>query len=185
MLVRNIETLPVPLKDAFIIKASEFRDERGSFYKMYNEDALIANGVKPYFSEEYISVSKKNVLRGLHYQEGEHAQAKLIMCTRGEVYDVIVDLRIPSPTYAKWFGTKLTEMERNALYAPRGFAHGFIALTDYAEVHYMADNRYAPETECGLIWNDAKLNIQWPCNEPILSQKDRKWPSFRDCKKFK
>ena len=136
------------------------------------------------FVEEYLSVSKKGVLRGLHYQTGAHSQAKLVRCVRGEVLDAIVDLRKSSPTFGKAATALLSENNMLSLYAPRGFAHGFLALTEGASVLYKADNDYAPAHEKGIMWDDPAISISWPIKNPILSDKDKKWSALKDAQLF-
>lgn len=184
MIVSKLDTEALPLKDAFIIKPLRFDDDRGIFFKLYTKDILARFGVSPFFNEEYLSISKKGVLRGLHFQKGEYSQAKLVRCTKGEVYDVIVDLRKNSPTFLKWHGVTLSEENGLSFYVPRGFAHGFLALQDNSTVFYKADNDYKPESEDGLIWNDPNLNINWSIKDPILSDKDKTWKTIKDIEMF-
>ncbi len=184
MIIRELEGEKLLLKDAFIIKPQEFRDERGAFYKFYTEAMLKGFGMKPYFPEEYLAVSKKGVLRGLHYQSGQHAQGKLVRCTQGEIYDVILDLRKSSPTFGKWTGLVLSAQNMLNLFVPRGFAHGFVALTEGATMLYRVDNGYSPGNERGILWNDPQLKIKWGVAEPTVSEKDKKWPLFKDAECF-
>jgi len=185
MILRKLKIVNLPLEGSFVIYPMVFNDERGEFRKLYTEDALKSKNVSPYFPEEYISVSKKWVIRGLHYQLGQYSQAKFVRCARGEVYDVIVDLRRKSPTFARWHGIILSEKNMISIYVPRGFAHGFMSLTEGAQLHYKTDNRYMPESERGIIWNDPDLRINWPSSEKVIvSEKDANWPSFRACEKF-
>jgi len=184
MIVRKLEGEKLSLKDAFVLKPQEFCDIRGTLYKVYTEAMLAEFGVKPYFHEEYLTVSKKGVLRGLHYQSGEHSQGKLVRCVDGEIYDVILDLRKGSPTFGKWAGLVLSARNMLSLFVPRGFAHGFVALTDDATMLYKADNSYFPDKECGVLWNDPQLKINWGVTDPIISEKDKKWPLFKDAKYF-
>ena len=172
----------LPLEGAFIIKPKEFHDERGAFFKMYTREILKSRGVEPFFPEDYISISKKGVIRGLHYQLDPFAQAKLVRCDRGEVFDVLVDLRKSSKTFGKWTSVVLSEKNRISVYVPRGFAHGFVTLEDYTEFQYKCDNFYAPAQEGGIIWNDPDLKIYWPIENPILSDKDKKHQFFKDLK---
>ncbi|RLI99319.1 MAG: dTDP-4-dehydrorhamnose 3,5-epimerase, partial [Candidatus Aenigmatarchaeota archaeon] len=121
---------------------------------------------------------------GLHYQKEPMAQAKLVRCIRGEIFDVAVDIRRGSPTYGKWIRVILSEENKRMLYIPIGFAHGFCTLTDNVEVIYKVSNFYSPEHEAGIIWNDPNLNINWPIKEPILSEKDKKWPTLENADNF-
>lgn len=184
-MTNKIELIDLPLKDAFLIKPFKQKDERGFFYKMYVEEELLKRNIKPYFSEEFFSISKKNVIRGFHYQAGQYSEAKLVNCIIGKVYDVIIDLRKGSPTFGKWMAVELSEQNNYMLYIPKGFAHGFIALSEKAYMIYRVDNKYCSEYARGIIYNDPYLNIPWPnTGRIIVSEKDRKWPEFKDCEKF-
>ena len=182
------ENLPaaseLPLKGAFLIEPKRFKDNRGDFFKLFTEDALLRAGIARPFKEEYVSISEKGVLRGLHYQSGAHSQAKLVCCLSGRVFDAIVDLRQSSPTFGKWHGITLSGTSLQCLYVPRGFAHGFLSLVAGSSVLYKADNAYAPEKECGIRYDDLKLGIKWPAAKPVLSAKDLSWPGFDLCVKF-
>jgi dTDP-4-dehydrorhamnose 3,5-epimerase len=169
---------------AFVISPKVFEDERGSFIKIYDRDLLGRRGVEPVFPEDYYSISKKGVIRGLHYQLDPHAQAKLVRVVKGSVIDVLVDLRKSSRTYGKWDSVVLSEENKLAVYIPRGCAHGFMALEDGSAVSYKADNDYAPGHERGIRWNDPELKIEWPEMEHIVSAKDAKWPVFAEADKF-
>lgn len=184
MIVKKLETKELSLKGAFIIEPLEFRDSRGVFYKTYTEEILAASGTSPRFSEEFLTISNKDVIRGFHYQAGEHAQTKLITCIKGTVFDVIVDLRKSSETYGKWISVELSEKNMRALYVPKGFAHAFASLSDSTTLLYRAAGKYSAEHERGILWNDPDLNISWPIKDPILSEKDGKWPNFKDAEKF-
>ena len=175
---------PLSIGGAFLLSPSEFNDGRGSFYKAYDSDTMRSIGNAPEFCEEYFSVSKKNVLRGFHYQLGKHAQAKLIRCSHGEIYAVIVDLRKSSSACGKWEGVSLSEKNRLSLYAPRGTAIAFLAKKNGATVVHLADNDYAPSAEAGIIWNDPSLKVKWGVAAPILSEKDLRLPRFKDAKLF-
>ena len=175
----------LPLEGAFLIKPIVYPDDRGAFSVLFTEDILVAQGFKPYFAMEFLSTSKKGVLRGLHYQAGNASQAKLVRCISGEVYDVIVDLRKSSKTYGKWVGITLSEKNMVAVFVPKGFAHGYLSLSDSSKVLYKVDAPYAPASETGVRYNDLDLNIRWPgTGAPILSKKDALLPTFKDCKKF-
>ena len=178
------EIVDLPLGDAFVIKPSHFNDLRGDFCKIFTQELLAQKGVKPFFAEQFISTSQKGVVRGLHYLKGESSQAKLVWCPRGEIFDVIVDLRQSSPTFGRWAGLTLSESNLHALYVPHGFAHGFMSLCDHQMTVYQADAPYVPDKDCGLIYNDKTLGIKWPSLPVILSEKDGRWPSFKDCEKF-
>ena len=172
-----------PLKDCYIIEPTVFDDDRGYFYEKFNEDKFEKlTGMNGHFVQDNISKSSYGVLRGLHLQKGEHAQAKLVSCLEGIVYDVAVDLRTNSPTFGKWFGIELTPENKLQLYIPRGFAHGFSVLSETAIFSYKCDNFYNKESEGSVLWNDSYLNIDWklPADEVILSEKDKVSPTFKE-----
>lgn len=185
MIEQELSVVDLQLHGAFIIKPKKFTDDRGSFFKLYTREILSMKNVKPMFNEEYLSISKKGVIRGLHYQSGNFAQAKLIRCVKGEIFDVIVDLRKSSPTFGNWENISLSSSNQHCLYVPRGFAHGFLALTDGTEVLYKADNDYSPEHECGICWDDQELSINWPkLPNYIISKKDGSYPPYNKVEKF-
>jgi len=161
-----------------IIEPQVFADPRGMFYEVYSESRYKEHGI-PRFVQDNHSVSKKGVLRGLHYQVNS-GQDKLVRVTQGEVFDVAVDIRKQSPTYGKWWGLSLSETNNLQLYIPVGFAHGFSVLSESAEVLYKCSNYYSPEDERGILWNDPGLAIDWPIKDPILSEKDAVYPLFSD-----
>ncbi len=169
------------LKDAFLVKSQVFQDERGFFLENYSKQKFQAAGIEVDFVQDNHSLSvKKGVLRGLHFQKGSDAQAKLVRVTKGAVYDVIVDLRKDSPTFGKWEGFTLTAENFLMLFVPRGFAHGFCTLEENSEFQYKCDNFYVPQSEGGVIWNDPTLKIDWPVENPILSEKDQKNPTWKE-----
>lgn len=171
------------IQDVILIKPKAFEDERGFFMETYKkEDFEEKAGIKGEFIQENHSKSKYGVLRGLHFQKEPYAQAKIVRCIRGEIYDVAVDLRKDSPTFGNYVGVNLSEDNRYQLYVPRGCAHGFLVLSDVAEVIYKVDNVYAPGYEGGLIWNDSDVNVKWPNDNPTLSEKDKSWPTLRELK---
>ena len=184
MIRRELEIEDLELKDAFVIKPKEFYDERGAFIKIYDRAILSKKNVEPVFPEDYISISKKGVIRGLHYQLDPHAQAKLVRVVSGKIIDVLVDLRKGSPTFGKWAAVEVSADNKISVYVPRGFAHGFIAMEDDTMVSYKVDNDYAPAHERGIVFDDPKIGIKWPAMEYILSEKDRKWSSFEEADKF-
>lgn len=172
-----------PLKDCYIIEPTVFEDERGYFYEKFNEKRFEElTGMNGHFVQDNISKSSYGVLRGVHLQKGEHAQAKLVSCLEGKVYDVAVDLRAESPTFGQWFGIELTPENKLQLYVPRGFGHGFSVLSETAIFAYKCDNFYHKDSEGSVIWNDSDLNIDWqiPTQDIILSEKDQKLPSFKE-----
>lgn len=185
MIVQELTAEDLELEGAFIIKPKIFQDERGTFSKFYTRDILESKHVEPLFAEEYLSVSKKGVVRGIHYQLEPCSQAKFIRCVRGEAFAVIVDLREKSETFGKWDSVMLSERNSIGLYSPRGCGFGFLAMDEGTALLYKADNDYAPDKERGIIWNDKTLGIKWPESDNyLLSEKDKKWPFFKDADKF-
>ena len=169
------------LKDCYIIEPNIFEDDRGYFYEKFNEKIFIENtGLNGHFVQDNISKSGYGVLRGLHLQKGEHAQAKLVSCIEGSVWDIAVDLRPGSESYGQWFGIELTGENKLQLYIPRGFAHGFCVLSETAVSSYKCDNFYNKASEGGVFYNDSELNIDWkiPASDILLSPKDQKLPPF-------
>ncbi|MDR1323945.1 MAG: dTDP-4-dehydrorhamnose 3,5-epimerase [Candidatus Margulisbacteria bacterium] len=163
-----------------IIEPKVFPDERGFFYESYNQKVLAAAGLSTVFVQDNHSRSVKGALRGLHFQKGDSAQTKLVRCTLGEVYDVVVDLRRGSPTFKQWLGVTLSAENKKQFFIPKGFAHGFVVLSDLAEFQYKCDAPYAPQAEAGILWNDPDLKIDWPIAAPIISAKDRQNPQLKD-----
>jgi dTDP-4-dehydrorhamnose 3,5-epimerase len=171
-----------PLKDCYIIEPTIFEDERGYFYEKFNEKKFTElTGLNGHFVQDNISKSSYGVLRGVHLQKGKHAQAKLVSCLEGKVWDVAVDLRKDSPTFGKWFGIELTPENKLQLYVPRGFGHGFSVLSENAIFAYKCDNFYDKDSEGSVIYNDEDLNIDWklPQDQIILSEKDSTLPAFK------
>jgi len=175
--------VPTPIKDLVVYKPPIFKDNRGSFSVTFNQKHFSEAGMDRPFVQDNRSVSRKGTLRGLHLQLGEFAQAKLVGALRGKIYDVAVDLRPRSNTFGQHFGIMLDATEDpQFLYVPRGFAHGFMVLSETAEFFYKVDNYYSVENEGGLHYADKKLGIQWPklSEEIILSDKDRILPSLEN-----
>ena len=172
-----------PLKDCYIIEPTVFEDDRGYFYEKFNEKKFEElTGLNGHFVQDNISKSSYGVLRGVHLQKSEHAQAKLVSCLEGKVWDVAVDLRKDSPTFGKWFGVELTPENKLQLYVPRGFGHGFSVLSDTAIFAYKCDNFYEKDAEGSVIWNDEELNIDWKLPKEViqLSDKDQHLPLFKE-----
>jgi len=163
-----------------LIEPKVSEDGRGFFMETYKMPDFGAAGIKVDFVQENHSRSSKGVLRGLHYQNPPFAQGKLVRAVRGKIFDVAVDIRRGSPTWTKWVSIILSEENKNILYVPAGLAHGFCVLSEVAEVIYKTTGVYSAESEAGIIWNDKNLNIKWPINEPILSEKDRNLPSLEN-----
>lgn len=169
-----MEKIATAIPDVFAIAPKVFGDERGFFMESYNRRSMAALGIELEFVQDNHSRSAKGVLRGLHYQIRQ-PQGKLVRVIAGEVYDVAVDLRRSSPTFGRWVGMILSAENKHMAWVPRGFAHGFCVLSDYAEVLYKATDYYAPEHERTLVWNDPAIGVKWPlAGEPLLSDKDRK-----------
>lgn len=165
-----------------IIEPKVFGDARGYFFESYNYDDYKKIGIDQVFVQDNQSASKKGVLRGLHFQK-EFPQDKLVRVTRGEVFDVAVDMRKSSPTFGKWHGVILSEANRKQFFIPKNFAHGFLVLSDYAEFMYKCSDFYNPNDEGGLMYNDPDIGIEWPFQEGVelnLSDKDRVWPGLKD-----
>jgi dTDP-4-dehydrorhamnose 3,5-epimerase len=171
------------IEGVYIIEPKVFGDNRGYFMETYSEHDFFEAGLKYKFVQDNQSKSKKGVLRGLHFQK-TFPQAKLVRVIKGEVFDVAVDLRKDSKTYGKWVGVILSEENKKQFMIPRGFAHGFLVLSDIAEFTYKCDEFYHPEDEGGIMWNDKDVNVIWPKieGEILLSEKDKLHPSFKDNK---
>jgi dTDP-4-dehydrorhamnose 3,5-epimerase len=163
----------VPLQGAFVVELELVSDERGFFARTWCAEEFRAHGLNPNLAQCSVSFNeRKGTLRGMHYQDDPHPETKLVRCTAGAVYDVIVDLRSLSPSYCKWFAVELSAANRKALYVPEGVAHGFQTLTDSAEVYYQISEFYHPEVARGVRWNDPLFAIEWPMPDPIISERD-------------
>lgn len=167
-----------------LIEPEIFRDERGFFLETYSESKYKKMGVDERFVQDNHSFSKKGTLRGLHFQIN-HPQGKLVRVVKGSVFDVVVDLRKSSPTYAEHFTIELNSEKLNQLYIPPGFAHGFCVISETAHFEYKCTDFYYPSDEGGIIWNDPMLDIHWPIREPSISQKDGLYPALTDIKESK
>lgn len=168
------------MPEIIIIKPGAFSDGRGFFIETYKRSDFAAAGITEHFVQDNHSKSGKGVLRGLHYQKNPSAQGKLVRCVKGAIFDVAVDIRKGSPTFGRWKGIELSEENRTMVYIPPAFAHGFVVLSESAEVIYKCTSEYSPEDDRGIIWNDPDINIIWPVKEPALSEKDRRRPMLRD-----
>ncbi len=168
------------LQNAMVISLDFHDDHRGGFARTFCAREFEEHGLKPVVAQCNLSYNhQKGTLRGMHYQMPPAAETKLIRCTRGAIYDVIIDLRPDSPSYLQHFGLELTADNRQALYVPEMFAHGYLTLTDQAEVIYQVGEFYSPGHEQGLRYDDPKFNIQWPIPVTVLSAKDTGWPLFK------
>jgi len=170
------------LQGVIIIEPTVFGDHRGWFMETYSDVKLKEAGIHLNFVQDNQSFSAtKGTLRGLHYQLNPKAQTKLVRCTKGAIYDVAVDIRNGSPTYGEWFGIELSEENKKQLLIPKGFAHGFMTLTNDVEVQYKVDEFYAPDCDRGILWNDSAIGVEWPIHvTPVLSEKDEKAPLLED-----
>jgi dTDP-4-dehydrorhamnose 3,5-epimerase len=167
------------LSGAFIIRPEPAADSRGFFARVFCRHEFEAHGLNPNLVQCNISFnSEKGTLRGMHYQVAPHREAKLVRCTNGAIFDVIVDLRSDSPTRRKWLGVELSAENRSMLYVPEGFAHGYLTLTDNTEVLYQVSEFYAPSCERGVRWNDPAFGIRWPAPPRVISDKDGRHPDF-------
>lgn len=169
------------LKGVFVLEPQVFGDARGWFMESWSQRKMHDAGIDVQFVQDNQSFSaQKGTLRGLHYQLNPMCQAKLLRCTRGKIFDVAVDIRKGSPQYGKWVGVELSAENKKQLFIPRGFAHGFITLTDDVEVQYKADNYYAPECDGNIRWDDPDIGVKWPLKPVILSEKDSKAPLLKE-----
>ena len=183
----KFKRIDTSIEGVCIIEPTVFGDSRGYFMETYSDQEFAEIGLNYKFVQDNQSKSKKGVLRGLHFQK-ENSQAKLVRVIKGEVFDVAVDLRPGSKTYGKWEGVRLSEENKKMFMIPRGFAHGFLVLSDEAEFTYKCDDVYNPNAEGGLAWNDKDVAIDWPLEnikeeELLTSEKDAKWPSLEELRK--
>lgn len=173
------------LDGVVIIEPDVFGDNRGFFMESWSKKKMEEVGLYYDFVQDNHSKSTvKGTLRGIHFQKGDKAQAKLVRCVKGVVLDVAVDLRKNSPTFKQWVGVKLSAENKKQLLIPRGFGHGFVTLTDDVEFLYKADNYYAPEADAGIRWNDPDIGVDWGVDNPILSEKDKNNPFLKDCEEL-
>lgn len=173
----TLEFRETPLAGSFVIVPITSDDDRGSFGRLFDEKLFRERGLNPSLAQASFSYNiAAGTLRGMHYQRGPWAETKLVRCTRGRVFDVIVDLRAGSETRLGWFGVELDELARNAVYIPAGFAHGFVTLTPDAELHYQISTPYHPESSAGLRWDDPSLAIDWPMEPIVISERDSTFP---------
>ncbi len=170
---------PSDLPGVLIIAPPHFTDNRGFFMETHHQTRYAEAGLDRVFVQDNHSRSKKHVLRGLHYQL-TRPQGKLVFVVSGEIFDVAVDIRKGSPTFGKWAGAYLSDENKHQIYVPEGFAHGFVALSDFADVIYKCTDFYTPGDERGIYWADSSINIDWPVKAPILSDKDQENPRLSD-----
>jgi dTDP-4-dehydrorhamnose 3,5-epimerase len=169
----GVRFIPTELDGVLIVEPDVFRDERGFFQETYNYGAFAALGLDCIFVQDNHSQSRRGVLRGLHYQNRTAPQAKLVRCSAGMILDVAVDLRVGSPTFARWVAVELSAENARQLFVPVGFAHGFVTLSDVAEVQYKCSGYYAPAAEGAVHWDDPEIAIAWPLSDPIVSARDQ------------
>lgn len=163
-----------------LIKPRVFGDDRGFFLESYKKSDFIVNGINVEFVQDNHSKSTKGVLRGLHYQTYPCQQAKLVRCTKGKIYDIAVDIRKDSSTFGKWLKVELSEENKNMFFIPEGFAHGFVVVSDEAELLYKTNHEYSLEHDRGLLWCDEEIGIDWGIDNPILSEKDKIQPKLSE-----
>ena len=174
----TFKNLEIP--EVILIEPKMLGDSRGFFVELYKKTDFLEVGIKDPFLQVSYSHSTKNVLRGLHYQKNPCAQAKLVRAAKGKIFDVAVDIRKGSPSFGKWVSAYLDSEKMNMLYVPEGFAHGFLAISDEVDLEYYCSKEYCPENEAGIIYNDPALNIAWPSENPILSDKDLAFPCLKE-----
>lgn len=175
----GIKFHPTPLEGAYLIELERRGDDRGFFARLFCEQEFGEVGLETRFVQVNNSLSaRRGTLRGMHYQLPPSAEVKVVRCIRGAIFDVIADLRPDSPSFGRWFGAELSAENRRMMYVPRGFAHGFVTLTDDAETFYLVSDPYAPEQERGMRFDDPWLGIEWPAEPVEVSPKDRNWPVF-------
>ena len=172
---------PLAIPDVVLARPSRYVDERGFFQESYRESAFAEAGLEAHFVQDNLARSTRGVLRGLHFSIPPAAQAKLVGTMSGRIFDVAVDLRVGSPTYAKWVGATLDADSGELLWIPQGFAHGYVVLSDVADVYYKCTEEYRPELDRGVMWNDPTIGVEWPVTDPTVSAKDREQPSLEDC----
>jgi dTDP-4-dehydrorhamnose 3,5-epimerase len=168
------------LKGAYVIELEKREDDRGFFARVFCQNEFKDHGLEPNMVQANMSTNpKKGTLRGMHRQVDPHQEVKVVRCTKGAIYDVIVDLRKDSPTYKQWFGIELTDENYKMLYVPKDFAHGYLSLKDNSEVMYLVSEFYTPGAESGLRYNDPAFDIKWPIPIEVISEKDAKWEDYK------
>ncbi|MEK6274225.1 MAG: dTDP-4-dehydrorhamnose 3,5-epimerase [Actinomycetota bacterium] len=167
------------LAGAFVVEIEPIEDERGWFARIYDESEFAERGLASRFVQGSVAFnSERGTLRGMHYQDGAHAEAKLVRCSRGALHDVIVDLRPSSATFKRWVAVELSAANGRMLYVPEGLAHGYLTLEDETEALYLISTPYAPDAARGVRWNDPAFGIAWPDDPRVVSEKDKAWPDF-------
>jgi dTDP-4-dehydrorhamnose 3,5-epimerase len=172
---------PLDIPDVVLVRPTRYTDERGFFQELYRESAFAEARIGPGFVQDNISRSARGVLRGLHYQLPPVTQGKLVGATSGSIFDVAVDLRRRASSFGRWVGTTLDADSGELLWIPPGFAHGFVVLSEVADVHYKMTEEYRPELDRGVLWNDPAIGVAWPVSDPIVSMKDSAQPTLDAC----
>jgi dTDP-4-dehydrorhamnose 3,5-epimerase len=172
-----MDIITTALEGLLIVEPKIFKDRRGFFMETYNQRKYEAAGITEAFVQDNLSYSRKNTIRGLHFQI-RHSQAKLVQAISGEIFDVAVDLRPGSATFGKWTGSRLSDKNGRQMYIPKGFAHGFCVMSEFAMFYYKCSDFYAPDDEGGIIWSDQDIGIEWPVENPIISEKDKLYPKL-------
>jgi len=175
---------PLSIPDVVLVEPTVFPDDRGFFMEAFKASDFEKAGLPIHFVQDNFSCSKKDVIRGLHYQKNPKAQGKLVSVLKGGVWDVAVDLRRQSPTFLKWAAAELNDRNHELLYIPPGFAHGFVALTGEVHLLYKCTNEYDPQADAGIRWDDPDIAIPWPVDRPVLSEKDRRLPLLHQVEVF-
>jgi len=171
---------PLPMAGAFAVEIEPREDERGFFARSFCRQEFAEHGMSPVIAQCNVSWNRlRGTLRGIHFQRDPHWEAKLVRCTQGAAYDVVVDLRTDSPTYLKWAAVEITAANRTAVYAPSGFGHGFQTLCDDTEIFYQMSEPYYPELSGGIRWNDTAIAVEWPILPPIVSDRDNSYQDFQ------
>jgi dTDP-4-dehydrorhamnose 3,5-epimerase len=178
----TFKLLSIP--DIILIEPKIFPDERGFFFESFKSSDFQKFNLPVHFVQDNFSISKKDVIRGLHYQKEPKAQGKLVTVFKGSVWDVAVDIRSQSPTFLKWVAAILSDENHNMLYIPPGFAHGFLSLTENVHLLYKCTNEYDPQADAGIRWNDPDIAISWPIDNPIVSAKDAVLPFLKQAEIF-
>jgi dTDP-4-dehydrorhamnose 3,5-epimerase len=174
-----MKVIPCPIPGLLLIEPKVFGDPRGFFMELWSQRHAEELGIQAPFVQDNVSFSRRGILRGMHFQN-PHVQAKLVTVFQGEVFDVVVDLRRGSPSFGQWYGTNLSAENKRLFYIPRGFAHGFVVLSETALFHYKCSEFYSPKDEGSFRWDDPEIGIEWPIRDPLLSEKDARAPLFRD-----
>lgn len=170
---------PLPLQGAFVIEPEPIADERGFFARTFCREEFAAHGLNPDLVQCSVSFNKKKgTLRGMHYQKKPHEESKVVRCTMGAIYDVIIDLRPLLPTFKRWVGVELSSENRKQIYVPEGFAHGFLTLSDESEVFYQISESFHSECTAGVRWDDPSFGIRWPLYPQIIAAKDASYPDY-------